>query len=199
MSTKPAEAPALSQVFPRSNTAPGISTHPKARLPPQIPARRAWENRGVRTHRRTPARGTDSPAASTQCRLAPREVLRFAQPWTRSLTGAGSPEPLNPCTPQAGPGERRGCEAARLSHPPILVYAAQGRPSPSLLSGVALQDRPATRFPPEPSHRSRGKMRTETQIDGYRSTRMQTRQDRPWEVVTSPCTAKRFLLHRGCQ
>lgn len=92
------------------------------------------------------------------------------------------------------PGERRGCGAARLSHPPMLVCAAQGRPRPSLPSGVALQDRPATRFQPEPSQRSRGKMRTETQIDGYRSTRTQTRQDRPWEVVTSPRIAKRFFL-----
>lgn len=99
----------------------------------------------------------------------------------------------------ARPRPARGTARLRSSRPPILVCAAQGRPRPSLPSGVALQDRPAARFQPEPSHRSRGKMMIETLIERYRSTRMQTRQDCPWKVVTSPRIAKRFFLHHGRQ
>lgn len=151
-------------------------------------------NAGIRTHRRTPARDADSPAASTQRRLALREVLRFASLWTRSLTGAGSPEPLDPCTPQAGPEHSEAAEQPP-THPRLRCSGAAASCPPRRGGPTGP---PCHRFQPSRPTALVGRC-GETHTDRYGCTRMQTRQDRPWEVVTSPHIAKRFFLHHGRQ
>lgn len=146
-------------------------------------------NTGIRTHRRTPARDADSPVASTQRRLALREVLRFASPWTRSLTGAGSPEP-------ARPRPARSTAKPWSSRPPTLACAAQGRPRPALPAGVALRDRPATASnradPPLSWGNAERHRRTDTDARVCRRGRIVLGRSSLHHIL-------RFFLHHGRQ
>lgn len=139
---KASRGPFLSEVFPCSDTAPGLSRHPKARLQADRYLLGHGRNGGLRAHRRIPA-GTRT--ASLQAHNAAPHEGRFCA-LLSPAHGASPGQAARSRGTLARPGPARRTAGLRSSRPPILCAlrgAGRIRPSaPGWPHGTALSPAP---------------------------------------------------------